>query len=128
MANTDDEEEPTLPAHIGKATLPASIEKGRFPNEKKSTHLVEAEKTVLAKNSPKALYQLACKPLQQEARIRSTKEVSDMVSTKLYLYKRSHTNLYRTCTEIMIKASCAFRTHECKNAGSTRCWIMFELA
>ena len=97
MANSDDKDDLFLPAHVGKATLPAGLEKGRFPNEKNSTHLIEAEIIVLNKNSPKALYELACKPLNQEARIRSIKKVSDMVSIKLYSYRRFHTNLYRIC-------------------------------
>ena len=41
-------------------TLPAGLERGRFPNDEKSTHLIEAETTVLTENSPKALFELAC--------------------------------------------------------------------
>ena len=84
MAVPDDDELLQLPDHVGEPELPESVDKGRFQGDTKSNHLVQAEKQAVAKDAPKALFEFVCKPLKQEAIIRTTKNVDTLVSIKTY--------------------------------------------
>ena len=72
------------------------IDKARFDGEKKSKHLLVAEKQAVAKDAPKAFVELVCKPLKQEAKIRSTRDSENLVSMELYRIVGIHIDLYRT--------------------------------
>lgn len=49
MPASEDKENLTLPTYIDIDTLPKGVEAGRFEGNKKSSHLVAAEKEVSAK-------------------------------------------------------------------------------
>lgn len=49
MPASEDKENLTLPTYIDIDTLPKGVEAGRFEGDKKSSHLVAAEKEVSAK-------------------------------------------------------------------------------
>lgn len=72
------------------------IDKTRFMIKKKPKHLLAAEKQAVGKDAPKALFGLVCKPLKQDAKIRSTRNSENLVSMELYRIVGIHIDLYRT--------------------------------
>ena len=67
--------------HVGTDAVPDSEQLKELKEKGKSTHLIEAEKVAKGEKAPKAIRELACKELRQDAHLRSAKNGSSLVST-----------------------------------------------
>ena len=91
---SEDEDNLVLPAHFRTPDVPDGND--RFDGNRKCAHLGLAEGIIRAKErSSESSIRTRLKPLRQDARIRSTKDATKMVSTNLYKSRKADTNPYR---------------------------------
>lgn len=121
MPASEDKENLTLPTYVDIDPLPEGIEAGRFEGDKKSSHLVAAEKEELQKkNALKALFERACKPLHQDTKIHSPRDAEKLTSIKLCQARKIPTDLYRAWPVVTTLERLSYKSH-------ADLWVFFEL-
>ena len=82
MDVSEDDDDLSVPAHVGTETVPST---DRLKDmKKKSAILLRAEQMAIDPKAPKAIKALACKDLRQDAQLRSNKNTDALVSTTPY--------------------------------------------
>ena len=84
MANSDDEDTPDLPAHLGTPSGLPDID--RYKGVQKSEHLQKAEKKALEPTAPAQLLAVAAMEIRQDAKLRTEKKDKKLVCTHLYQF------------------------------------------